>query len=51
MTEKTRKRLVLNIDDQLHSEIKTRAAERRISLTQYVLQALIGRIQQENNYN
>jgi predicted HicB family RNase H-like nuclease len=51
MTNKTGKRLVLNIDAKLHSEIKMNAAERGISITRYVLQAVFSRIQQDNKYN
>jgi predicted HicB family RNase H-like nuclease len=53
MKEKERttpKRLVLNIPEQLHQEIKQRALDRNITLRKYVLQALMTRIQNENKY-
>jgi len=36
----TKKRLLININEEFHADIKSRAAKKRISLTTYVLEAL-----------
>jgi len=44
---KTPKRLILNIDEELHREIKVYSAMRNMSVSQYVREAIGWRIVQE----
>ena len=45
-----RKRLVLDIDEELHKEIKRRALERNITLRRWVLRAIKQQIKYEQQY-
>ena len=47
---KSRKRLIINIPDELHSHIKERASHRYMSITGYVLQALVEKILREKQF-
>lgn len=44
------KRLVLEIDEELHKEIKRRALERNITLRRWVLRAIKQQIKYEQQY-
>lgn len=44
------KRLVLDIDEELHKEIKRRALERNITLRRWVLRAIKQQIKYEQQY-
>lgn len=44
------KRLVIDLPVELHMDIKKRAAERNITMKEYVLQALGSRINHEKRY-
>lgn len=50
LTRKTRKRFLLNIQEELHQEIKIRAAKKNISITTYIIRALYDRIKRETMY-
>lgn len=51
MTErKTPKRLHCDVDEELHREVKKRAAERGIHLRAYLMQALLERIERDKQY-
>lgn len=44
------KRLVIEISEELHKEIKTEAAFRNITIRKYVLQAVLERMKQDKQY-
>lgn len=44
------KRLIIDIDYRLHGDIKARAAHRNLSIKDYVLQAILTRIDWEKKY-
>lgn len=48
VVKKSRKRLILNINEELHAEIKVRSGNRYMTITGYVLQALIEKIMRED---
>ena len=50
MKKQKRQRLIIDINEDLHAEIKARAAFRHMSMTSYVLQTLIARMRQEQLY-
>jgi len=44
----TRKRLVINIDEEFHAELKAKAARKKLTITEYVMRHLIrGMLQEE----
>lgn len=47
---KTPKRLLINISEELHKNIKMRATFRNVSIKDYVIQAVIERIVKEKQY-
>ena len=48
--KKTRKRLILNINEELHKTIKIRAAVRNISMSTWVIRALYEKLKKEEAY-
>ena len=50
MTRKTPKRLLINISEDLHKEIKVRATVRNVTIKEYVLRAVAERIAKERMY-
>ena len=44
---KTRKRLILNVEPEIHQKIKIQAAKRNMTMSKYILQCLIWRLQGE----
>lgn len=51
MQKQNKKNLIIQLKIEEHAEIKKRAAERNISIKQYVLQAIEQRMAYENKYN
>lgn len=49
-TTEKKKRLALDINIELHLEIKRRAMNRHITMTEWVLMAIMERIEQESKY-
>lgn len=47
----TPKRLILNVNEIIHKKIKLHATFRNTTITQYVLQAVIERMAQEDEIN
>lgn len=45
---KNRKRLVIEMPDKLHKQIKVEAAQRGITVTRYVLQMLLNSVNKES---
>ena len=45
-----KKRFVVEIDEDMHYEVASRAAVRNVSIRKYILQALIARIKAEKSY-
>jgi len=45
--KKSRKRLVMNVSDNLHMNIKTHATRRNMTITQYVIESVLFRMQQD----
>ncbi len=43
----TPKRLIFNISESLHQKVKIAAAKRNISITKYVLQAILWRMKND----
>lgn len=50
MKKIVRKKLILDIPAALHSQIKARSAFRNCSMTTYVIEAVIQRIAEEQQY-
>ena len=50
MQEKNKKRLLLDVDEKLHTEIKTRASFRNMSIKKWIMQAIAERIKWEDKY-
>lgn len=50
MKRKNRKRLIFNVSEELHKEIKVRAAFRNISITDWLMLAITQRVQEERKY-
>jgi hypothetical protein len=48
--KKEPKRFVLEVTDEDHFEIKVRAAKRRLTMRQYIIEAIAMRIAQERKY-
>lgn len=48
LSEKGLKRLTMDIDAEIHADMKARAALRHTSITNYVLEAVAARILREN---
>jgi hypothetical protein len=48
--KKKLKRLVLNIDPAIHKEIKIRAIDRNTTITEYVLMAIMSKMEWEKKY-
>lgn len=46
---KSRKRLIININEDLHADIKKICAEKRISITYWILMAIIEQIKKERD--
>jgi predicted HicB family RNase H-like nuclease len=46
----TKPRLVLDVDQELHKDIKLRATERGLSIKKWILQAIAARIEWERKY-
>lgn len=46
---KTRKRLLINIDEDMHTDIKKICAEKRISITYWILTAIIEQLKKERD--
>ena len=46
-----KKRLSMNLTEQMHKDIKIRAANRNINITKWILQAIIEKLTQEDQYN
>lgn len=46
---KTRKRLLINIDEDMHTDIKKICAEKHISITYWILMAIIDQIKKEKD--
>ena len=44
------KRLLLNVSDELHKEVKSRAVYKNISMKKWILQAILEKIKKENQY-
>jgi len=49
LIEKTRKRLIINIPDDLHARIKEVAENRNMTIKSYVTQAILSRIRKEKS--
>ena len=47
----TEKRIVLDVGIYMHTEIKSRAARKNISMKAYILRAVMDAIRKEDNYN
>ena len=47
---KTQKRLIININEAVHQEIKCRAAIRHISMTKWITRAIIEQIKKEKSF-
>lgn len=45
--KKTPKRLIINVDENLHKKIKILATRRNMSIKQYVLESVVFRMQQD----
>lgn len=45
---KLRKKLIIDLEDELHTAIKTTAAENGISIKKYVLRAVVNQMKKEN---
>jgi len=48
--EKNLKRLSLDISDELHQEIKIRAAKRNITMKKYIVRSILDLIKKEKEY-
>ena len=49
--EKTPKRLILNVDEKIHTKIKILSTLRNMSITQYVLQVVLERVMKDEAVN
>lgn len=48
--KKTKRRMILNVPEVIYDEIKKRSEFRYVTMTQYMLQAIIEKIQKEKQY-
>jgi hypothetical protein len=48
--KKTRNRCIFSIPEDLHKEIKIRCINNNVSVTKYILQAVIDRINRDKQY-
>lgn len=51
MQSNKKKRLSMEIAAEMHKQLKIRAASANLSITDWVLQAIIQKLTQEENYN